>query len=336
MAIDKITITDRLRLDIIEQRKNKGISSYTLSERSGHSKFWLQNIESGKTKKITKTDLINLYKIIEEDFDDDDATSYIECILNQQVGEKRKEWYELINISNEYSEEYDILILLTKLRSLFTKNICDTLIQTVYNMSINQAQAALTAVQNLYYSLYKNPDLALALINIPIYGVGDMNEVEYQDALNDLLAMGAKYNDLVIKNDSLNTIKQWHEWDKQREIENKLTIKSALDNYKNMLQLIVSLKNIENPPIFNVLNQFNTSVSFSIERAFPGTLDRDINFHVYTGKEFATLIDECWDWFYDNEEGFDLPDIDKYVGSKLFNEASDFLKTIGEITPPIS
>ena len=44
MATEKITITDNLRLNIIERRKNLGISSYELSEKigNGHSKFWLQ------------------------------------------------------------------------------------------------------------------------------------------------------------------------------------------------------------------------------------------------------------------------------------------------------
>ena len=53
MSTEKIVITTNLRLDIIERRKEKGISSYDLSEQvgNGHSKFWLQNIESGKTKK---------------------------------------------------------------------------------------------------------------------------------------------------------------------------------------------------------------------------------------------------------------------------------------------
>ena len=61
MANEKITITDRLRCDIIERKKSYGLSSYELSERTGngHSKFWLQNIESGKTKKISKQDLLS-------------------------------------------------------------------------------------------------------------------------------------------------------------------------------------------------------------------------------------------------------------------------------------
>ena len=51
MATEKINITDTLRLNIVERRKALGISSYGLSEKigNGHSKFWLQNIENGKT-----------------------------------------------------------------------------------------------------------------------------------------------------------------------------------------------------------------------------------------------------------------------------------------------
>ena len=64
MATEKIAITDKLRNDIIERRKQEALSSYELSEKSGHSKFWLQNIESGKTKKISKSDLLSIYKIL--------------------------------------------------------------------------------------------------------------------------------------------------------------------------------------------------------------------------------------------------------------------------------
>ena len=66
MANEKISITNNLRLDIIERRKNMGISCYDLSEQvgNGHSKFWLQNIENGKTKKIAKDDLIKIYMIL--------------------------------------------------------------------------------------------------------------------------------------------------------------------------------------------------------------------------------------------------------------------------------
>ena len=99
MASNKITITDRLRDNIIEIRKERGLSSYELSEKSGHSKFWLQNIESKKTQKISEDDLVAIYKILYDTDDNDEASYYIEKILNQQIGSKKKDWSDLINIS---------------------------------------------------------------------------------------------------------------------------------------------------------------------------------------------------------------------------------------------
>lgn len=86
-----------------------GISSYDLSEQvgNGHSKFWLQNIENGKTKKITKDDLIKIYMILEETDDPDDAIDTVEQILKQTIGNDEREWYELIDISDNFSEIYE-------------------------------------------------------------------------------------------------------------------------------------------------------------------------------------------------------------------------------------
>ena len=52
MATEKITITDQLRNNIIEERKDFHYTASELSEESGHSKYWLANIESGKTKNF--------------------------------------------------------------------------------------------------------------------------------------------------------------------------------------------------------------------------------------------------------------------------------------------
>ena len=79
MIAEKITISTKLRLDIIERRKDIGMSSYELSEQvgNGHSKFWLQNIENGKTKKIAKDDLIKIYMIITKSDDHENAIFHI-------------------------------------------------------------------------------------------------------------------------------------------------------------------------------------------------------------------------------------------------------------------
>ena len=238
MANEKITITDRLRCDIIERRKSYGLSSYELSERTGngHSKFWLQNIESGKTKKISKQDLLSLYMTMEGVDEEDYVTEHIEKILNQSVGDDSKEWYELINIYDDYSENYNEDSLMDELEELLEEEIVPQIRNSIFGMSINQKQAALSALKNFYYSLYTNSDLAFALINIPLFGVSVLDKKEYYEAINDLLAIGAKYNDLVIKNKSFETIQQWEEQDEYFKKLDQKTIYTALNNFKNILQ----------------------------------------------------------------------------------------------------
>lgn len=55
MATEKITITDQLRNNIIEERKEIEYTASDLSEESGHSKYWLANIEKLiKLKRLAK------------------------------------------------------------------------------------------------------------------------------------------------------------------------------------------------------------------------------------------------------------------------------------------
>ncbi|RKI53700.1 XRE family transcriptional regulator, partial [bacterium D16-51] len=285
MASDKITITDRLRIDIIEKRKSRGISSYELSERTGngHSKFWLQNIESGKTKKITKENLISLYMAMDgEDADKDNTTLEIERILNQSIGDNYKQWYELIDISDDFAENYDDDNLMDTLDELLENNIIDEIRNAVFGMSVNQKQAALTALQNFYYSLYKNSDLAFALINIPIYGVKELDTEQHNAALNDLLAISAKYNDLVLKNNSLETIKTWFERDKYYAELNKRTIQTAFVNFKNILIEILETSKQVTPNLHELANKFNMDVTFMIERGQPNVTKHYLkSFRIY-------------------------------------------------------
>ena len=163
MSSEKITITNKLRLDIIERRKNEGISSYDLSEKvgNGHSKFWLQNIESGKTKKITKDDLLKIYMVLNDTDDPDSVVYQIEHILNQSIGSTERKWFELIDISNDFSEIYEEDNLMNSLNDLLEDQLIPEIRSVVFGMSTNQKQAALTALQQLYYSLYKNFDYLL-------------------------------------------------------------------------------------------------------------------------------------------------------------------------------
>lgn len=336
MATEKITVTDRLRLDIIESRKNKGISSYELSEctGNGHSKFWLQNIESGKTKKITKEDLISLYMAIYEDEDEESITWQIEQILNQPVGDSCKQWYELANISENFAEIYDEDELMDALDELLDEKLIPEIRNTIFGMSTNQKQAALTAVQNLYYSLYKNPELAYALINIPIYGVKEMDISEHNIAMNDLLAISAKYNDLVIKNNSLVTIKIWNERDKYYENLNKQTIQTAFGNFKNILLEILETSKMDDPDLHKLVYKFNRDVTFMIERGQPNVTKHYLkSFSIHDGKGFIKHIEECYTWFRGFDTEYGIQNLYSIITKELLDSVYAYLNTVGEIKP---
>ncbi|MDC6138774.1 hypothetical protein PO869_01895 [[Ruminococcus] gnavus] len=336
MANEKITITDRLRCDIIERRKSYGLSSYELSERTGngHSKFWLQNIESGKTKKISKQDLLSLYMTMEGVDEEDYVTEHIEKILNQSVGDDSKEWYELINIYDDYSENYNEDSLMDELEELLEEEIVPQIRNSIFGMSINQKQAALSALKNFYYSLYTNSDLAFALINIPLFGVSVLDKKEYYEAINDLLAIGAKYNDLVIKNKSFETIQQWEEQDEYFKKLDQKTIYTALNNFKNILQELYNSIKSDDIDMFELVRKFNLDVSFMIERGQPNVLKHYLkSFHISTGKDFSTHIKECVRWFIGFEDEYKLPFIFDIIDENHLQDIYEFLNNYGNIYP---
>ena len=113
----------------------------------------MQNIESGKTKKISKSDLLSIYKILLYTDDSEDVIDDVEQILNQQIGSDQKEWYELIQISSDFEEMFDEDEIMETLEEYWNEKLYDQIRNSVFNMTTNQKQAALTAIQNFYYSL---------------------------------------------------------------------------------------------------------------------------------------------------------------------------------------
>lgn len=340
MAAEKIAITDRLRLDIIECRKAKGISSYDLSERvgNGHSKFWLQNIESGKTKKITKDDLISIYMILEDTDNPDEVIYDIERILNQPIGDNIRHWYDLIDISEDYAEIYDDEKLMDILDEFLEDEIIPKIRNRIFGMSVNQKQAALTALQHLNYSFYKNSDLAFALIAIPVYGVKNLDKTDNTNAMNDLLSLYAKFNDLVIKNNSMATIRRWEELDKEMHKEGVRIINTALENFKIFLNDFYDT--ISNPNLdvhkldmHGLIRQFNKYISFLIEEGQPNVLKHYLkSFRIHTGPEFATHIENCIKWFIGFQGEFSLPYIYDVIDKEKLSKIYKFLNNYGEVT----
>ncbi|MCM1236006.1 MAG: hypothetical protein NC489_38445, partial [Ruminococcus flavefaciens] len=266
--------------------------------------------------------------------DEDNTMLEIESILNQPIGENYKQWHELINISKDFEENYDDDDLMDILDNFLEDYIVYEIRNIIFGMSINQKQAALTALQNFYYSLYKNPDLAFALINIPIYGVKEMDKDQHNTALNDLLAISAKYNDLVIKNNSLETIREWFERDKYYEEINKKTIQTAFVNFKNILIEILEVSKMDNPDLHELANKFNTDVTFMIERGQPNVTKHYLkSFSIYDGKGFVRHIEECYTWFRGFDTEYGITDLYTTIPQSLLNSVYAYLNTVDEIKP---
>ena len=334
MANEKIAITDNLRLNIVERRKKIGISSYELSEMigNGHSKFWLQNIENGKTKKITKSDLIKIYMILQKTDDPDDVIDTIEQLLKQNIGKNIREWYELIDISPESSEIYDEDELMDILDELLENGLNTKIRNTIFGMSTNQKQAALTVLQHFYYSLYKNPDLAYTLLSIPVYGVNDSNNSEHITALNDILSLYTKFNSLAEKNNSIDLI---HKWQKHDEYFHSLAIESintALENLKELISILYQEIHKQSPNFYPIVRQFTTDVSFMIERGQPNVLKHYLkSWQIYNGKEFALHIENCIKWFLEFQDEYDLPFIFDEIDQNQVKEIYEYLNNYGDI-----
>ena len=271
MSTEKIVITTNLRLDIIERRKEKGISSYDLSEQvgNGHSKFWLQNIESGKTKKIKKDDLLSIYMILEGSNDPNEVLPIIEQLLNQSLGDSVRPWYELIIPDSDYSELYEEEDLMDALDVLLEEYFVPQISDRIFAMPVNQKQAALTALRHFYYSVYRNPDLAFALIGIPIYGVNEKDQKEHINSMNDILSLYSKYNNMSIKNNSMQAIKEQQEFQKEMQEVFAEWIHEAFSNFEEIIPELSKAIKSGDPDLCALSRQFVQNVTFKIEQGQP-------------------------------------------------------------------
>ena len=336
MATEKITITDQLRNNIIEERKEIEYTASDLSEESGHSKYWLANIESGKTKKISKEDLISIYKILLDDDDEENILDYVERIINQPIAGKIKNWYELIDIEDQYEDMLDFLYLESELDDLL-KDIRNRITQQFNWANTHHQQAILTSLLHFQRSIVVNPELAFSTLYLPTYCTSIMHPEEFNSVLSDLLQLAAKFNDLVVKNNSLETVAVYLDEEKKQIERNKKTGKIALDNLKSILGVISNLKDMQDPNLESFRNLFYSSVVYLINEIQPHTLGDGIPYlpEINTGRAFSHLITICYYWLSDRQEELALPNVEKYIPKDLYNSAKEVLENVSKINDPV-
>ena len=333
MATEKITISEQLRNHIIERRKEYEYTAAELSEKSGHSKYWLSNIESGKTKKISKKDLVSIYKVLLEYDNEDEILAYLEKIINQPISNKNEHWYNLISIENQYEELMDLSDLNNELNKLLI-DIQNRIKKEFNDSYVHGQQAILTSLLHLQRSLIANPELAFTLLYVPVYCTLSVHPDEYKMVLGQLLLLASKFDDLLIKNDDiLPCIEELLNEEKEQLKRDKNTANSALTNFKTILGLINSFKSVLDPQLDNVLNLYYLSVIDFINKIKSGIIS--INFpaqsQIQTGKDFKELIEMSFQWFQEYQTTLSLPDIPKYIPHKLYRSATNMLEHINEI-----
>ena len=259
-----------------------------------------------------QVDILNIgykiYNILLDDEEETDVSEYIESILNQRISSEHKSWYDFIEVDEEYEEILNDDDLDCELDELVDMNICDLIRGEFCNMSTTQKQAALTALNNLYYSFRFNPDLAFALVNIPIYGIDRTKIQEYESTLNELMALSAKYQDFVEKNNLASTIKRWKELDAYYEVEDKKNIHLAYNNFIDYFEELETGLQSKNIDLYELSGKLTTDVCFIIERGQPNALKQYLqHFRIYDGNDFALCIDECFKFFVGFETKYELP-----------------------------
>lgn len=329
MSTEKITVTDQLRSDIVQRRKEVEFTAALLSERSGHSKYWLSNIENGKTKKITENDLLTLYSILLNEDEYEPIAECLENILNQPLTNTNKNWYDLIKIEKHYSATMNR----NELDGLFRDLIYDihNRINGQYeNSSVHIRQAILTTLLHLQRTLIVNPSLAFTLFYVPTYCTEEKKNNEYNSVLGDILALAAKFNDLAHKNDSLNVVSQYIKAEKQKLENDKKNVISALENFNSILNVIVSLDGAKYPKLGNVCRLFYSSVVDIIKK-----VDKDIVgdfipyiFHINSGNDFKYLVADCKCWFSTQCQRLSISNFDEYIPEDLFKSAQKVLESI--------
>ena len=249
---------------------------------------------------------------------------------------KIKNWYELIDIEDQYEDMMDFLYLESELDDLL-KDIQNRITKQFNWANTHHQQAILTSLLHFQRSIVVNPELAFSTLYLPTYCTSIMHPEEFNSVLSDLLQLAAKFNDLVVKNNSLETVAVYLDEEKKQIERNKKTGKIALDNFKSILGVVANLKGMPDPDLESLRNLFYSSVVFLINEIQPNTVGDGIPYlpQIDTGKAFSHLVTICYYWLSDRQEELALPNVEKYIPKDLYNSAKEVLENVSKINDPV-
>ena len=208
MFPNKITLTDEYIDLIVKERKKHGITAYNLSQKIGKNKSWLTNVENRRTKNISKTDFLLIFKDFAKE-EDLDVEKYIikylhpNAMVTLENGKTLpcrvlQTYYELLSIDNNCEDYLDSLdfykdeLPFQKNMTFLEKELSDfskTIIKKVSKLSDEkQRQNIINTIDIMTDSLMKEFPLAIEYYkidifkNIPASPYGQLNDFYIKEA----------------------------------------------------------------------------------------------------------------------------------------------------------
>lgn len=183
--------------EIICKRKALNCTASALSTQIGKSKFWLSNIESGKSKTVSECDIIKLFSILLNNTDEDFIKDYIGIFTKYSTSLNSKNWIHAIPLPDQIQElnsdedfEHEFSFLIETLNDSY----CDMM-----NLPIDQRRLFLAGLTNLNTNILLNINLTSLLMCIPLCRKDSLTTAESTSLNEELANLYITFESLALK-----------------------------------------------------------------------------------------------------------------------------------------
>lgn len=186
---DKIILADYILEDLVDRRKDMGLSAYALSEKLEKSKFWISNFENKKVKYIAREDLKTIYSFFFND-SNFDVNQYLDKLQQKNDAQLKGSWLKTGNVLPKYIDtntEDDILDIYEDLIDEFKDESA-----ACYEYSLQSQKIFVSALSELCTSLQNDPDLTTLMMSIPLSVTQLLSPEERYALKKDLLRLYQK------------------------------------------------------------------------------------------------------------------------------------------------
>lgn len=166
MPAERIIVTKGIKKLIVSSRKGKHLTATDISKAIKNSDYWLQNIENGRTKTISREDLISILQYC-LDCTIEEADGLIATTLKSGTSDNMSDVDSEKEI-NLYLEEADQLVDISKFRSEFDKLLDNT--RDGFNFffdRVRDKERAITLLKMINANMHSDLGFIISLYSLP-------------------------------------------------------------------------------------------------------------------------------------------------------------------------